>query len=316
MLTLVQRLEYAAQGQQYTGIENELAHGRRLAASCGADLPCAALAELLGLHALSRGDYGDGQRYSEQVLSVRRRLLGDSHSLTLMAKQNLALSIINADPARACALLEEVSKERERRLGDRHLDTLRTKNNLGQVLIALGKPEEAQRLQEDLLKVGADVLPAMDPSLLVWKHNLAKTLLLTGRLEAAQQLAGDVVDISSRLLGSEHLDTVTAKVLLGTVMLQREQYPEALRVTKEAFEVSRRALGDENLFTLSTALNMALAMHHVGNQTDARRLIDETLDKARVFPENDPCMLELRNALAELSSLIDEVDGTPGHGNP
>lgn len=233
-----------------------------------------------------------------------------------MAKQNLALSIINADPARACALLEEVSKERERRLGDRHLDTLRTKNNLGQVLIALGKPEEAQRLQEDLLKVGADVLPAMDPSLLVWKHNLAKTLLLTGRLEAAQQLAGDVVDISSRLLGSEHLDTVTAKVLLGTVMLQREQYPEALRVTKEAFEVSRRALGDENLFTLSTALNMALAMHHVGNQTDARRLIDETLDKARVFPENDPCMLELRNALAELSSLIDEVDGTPGHGNP
>ena len=87
-----------------------------------------------GSYLWSRGQYGQALTLEEQVLAIRRRVLGDDHPNTLTSMNNLAETRrALGDLQGARDLHEQALAARRRVLGDDHPDTLTSMNNLAAV---------------------------------------------------------------------------------------------------------------------------------------------------------------------------------------
>lgn len=81
------------------------------------------------------GDLAGARAIQEQVLTARRRLLGDEHADTLASEHDLADTLLaQGAPARARALHEQVLAARQRVLGDEHPETDASKRALAATL--------------------------------------------------------------------------------------------------------------------------------------------------------------------------------------
>ncbi|CAG2008871.1 unnamed protein product [Fusarium graminearum] len=80
----------------------------------------------------------------KEVLEKRQRILGDEHPATIMAMNNLAITLGDQGKLDEAASMEkEVLEKRQRILGDEHPDTIRAMNNLAAMLRDQGKLDEA-----------------------------------------------------------------------------------------------------------------------------------------------------------------------------
>jgi hypothetical protein len=90
----------------------------------------------------------------EEVLAIRRRVLGAEHPDTLTSMSNLAHTLwTQGDYAGVRAIHEEVLAIRRRVLGAEHPDTLTSMDNLATTLKALGDHTGARALEEEALSL-------------------------------------------------------------------------------------------------------------------------------------------------------------------
>lgn len=170
----------------------------------------------------SAGDYNGALQLMEEVLTVRRRTLGDQDPSTLDSMTNLALQHTEmGNYGAAEPLSREAVAAMRRTLGDLHAHTLVSIGSLAALLSMQGKFEQAKPLHEEVLAgrkrtLGADHLDTINSM-----HGLGRCLVGLGvavSSEDAQEkqqeqqqrgltLLRDAVKIAQRVLGHHHPST-------------------------------------------------------------------------------------------------------------
>ena len=169
---------------------------------------------------------------TEEVLTLRKSLLGDDHSDTLTSMNGLAIQYSKAGRlTEALQLMEEVLTLRKSILGKEHPDTLTSMNGLAIQYSKAGRLTEALQLMEEVLTLRKSMRKSLlgkeHPDTLTSMNGLAIQYSKAGRLVEALQLTEEVLTLRKSILGKEHPDTLTSMNGLAI------QYSKAGRLVEE-----------------------------------------------------------------------------------
>jgi tetratricopeptide (TPR) repeat protein len=155
-----------------------------------------------------QGDLAGARKLQEQVLEIRRRILGEEHPDTITSMGNLAATLqAQGDLAGAQKLQEQVLEIMRRILGEEHPNTLTSMSNLAVTLSDQGDLVGARKLQEQVLGIRRRILGEEHPGTLTSILSLAATFWAQGDLVGARKLQEQVLEIMRRILGEEHPST-------------------------------------------------------------------------------------------------------------
>ncbi|GIH91542.1 hypothetical protein Psi01_21720 [Planobispora siamensis] len=139
------------------------------------------------------------------IVDIYRRSLGESHPVTLIARNNLAIYLRGTgDVVTAAAQAQEVLDGLRAALGERHPFVLSAAVNLANCLADAGRPQEAEALERRTIDTLRDALGPAHPDTLACEANLAVTLHTTDRGAQAERLRERVLADKARVLGEEH----------------------------------------------------------------------------------------------------------------
>jgi tetratricopeptide (TPR) repeat protein len=135
----------------------------------------------------------------EQLLALRRKVLGPEHPDTLGVMNNVADSYAGAGRQEdALKLREQVLELRRKVLGPEHPDTLGTMNNLADSYAGAGRPDEALKLREEALALSVRARGPRDPFTISVKNNLADSYFVAGRASEAISLLEQVWELKPK----------------------------------------------------------------------------------------------------------------------
>lgn len=211
----------------------------------------------IGMHAYA--DSAGIRAMQEFELNTARAALGEMHPTTLLAKNNLGVTLrrLGCLP-QARELLESALKDCRRVWGKKHPNTMMAMNNLAVALNDEGHAQKALALLTSVVKWRRRTLGEEHPDTLAAMVSLAVTLGALGAHEAAQELESKVLKVRQRDLGDEHPEALETMGSLGitinniAVALRNDgklQDAEALQF--EALAMVVKAFGADNLVTAS-----------------------------------------------------------------
>ncbi|MGW3951621.1 tetratricopeptide repeat protein [Streptomyces sp. NPDC004752] len=228
----------------------------------------------------------------------------------------------------------------ERLRGQDDAQTLTIATNLGNVLLGLGRREEAEGLMRDTVArrtrtlgathsdtlssrntlagtlrgsperlaeaercyraMLADVDGGSDLALTV-RHNLAAVLLHQGRHAEALEMYRELVDARSRLKGDRDPDTLIARHNYAVVLNRLGRVTEAETLIAEVLEGYRRAYGPRHARTLGVQVDLAAMKANQGRTAEAVPLLRDAIDGYRgTHGPDHPRVRELTGILAQL----------------
>ena len=153
------------------------------------------------------GRWEEAAELGEQILELRKRVLGHDDPDTLSSMHNLAVTYERLGRLEEAVELGLQTVElRKRALGHDDPDTLYSMNNLEVTYYNLGRLEEAVELGLQLVELRKMVLGHDDPDTLSSMNNLAVTYERLGRLEEAAELGEQTVELRKRALGHDDPD--------------------------------------------------------------------------------------------------------------
>jgi tetratricopeptide (TPR) repeat protein len=256
----------------------EVLHARDIVSRGIHDNATATLAIRVARHDSERGAYATARLLQEQVVAVRRRILGMEHPDTLTAMNNLALTLGDqGDFSSARSLQEQILATERRVLGEEHPKTQSSITNLAATLRELGNLTSARELQEQALATRLRVLGEEHPDTLTAMHSLALTLRVQGDLASTRTLQEQVLAIRQRIFGEGHPDILSSmNNLAGTLRAQRD-LTNARLLQELVLTISRRIFGEQHPHTLTAMNNLAMTLSDQGDLSSARSLQEQVL---------------------------------------
>ncbi|HEX9941448.1 MAG TPA: tetratricopeptide repeat protein [Thermoanaerobaculia bacterium] len=236
----------------------------------------------------------------QQVVTFRRRALGEEHPDTLVAKNDLAnVYSAAARYKEAEELYRQVLESRRRVLGDEHAETLKSMSNLATAYRDRGRLKEAEDLNRQTLEIFRRVQGDRHPDTLKAMTNLANLYAFQGRLRKAEDLHRQILETRRSVLRAEHPDTLASMTSLANVVSARGRPKEAEELQRRAFEISRRVMGEEHPDTLMYRQNLANTFYEQGRLDEAEALYHQILAlRRRVQGEEHPDTIAAMNNLA------------------
>ena len=159
----------------------------------------------------SAGDPTGALELLEEVLKVRRRMLGNEHPETLDSITNLALNYMEVGRYEAALPLSEeaVALTRGTLAGpDRVEGTAHAIGSLAAVLHLMGEPRRARQLHEEALQMRRRLLGPSHLDTMNSEHGLGQCLISVGESTTGLAMLEDVVARARKVLGQEHPSTV------------------------------------------------------------------------------------------------------------
>ncbi len=149
--------------------------------------------------------YVEAESLYQELLAIRREMVGESHSETLTAMSNLAgLYFRTGRYDQAEQLYASLLPLRRARSGDAHIDTLLTMSNLGVVYLELDRVQEAEALLAEAARIGRSSLPPNHVHLGMILGNHGKSLIARDRLTEAEGALLQAHEILIASFGPEH----------------------------------------------------------------------------------------------------------------
>ncbi|MCB9378731.1 MAG: serine/threonine protein kinase, partial [Holophagales bacterium] len=156
------------------------------------------------------GDEAEEERLERLALERRRRLFGDHHLETAQSLNNLAVFLYNrsgpGDLEGAAEHLGEALAIREKALGADHPFVANTRSNLANVLLALGRTDEAVALFREAIRAWTESLGAEHARVAAGWWGLSRALESAGDLEGALDAARRTAAIDAVTLPPGHPD--------------------------------------------------------------------------------------------------------------
>jgi tetratricopeptide (TPR) repeat protein len=218
----------------------------------------------------ARRRYREAQPKLEQVLAIRRKVLGEDHPDTALSYKNVAV-ILNAQSKyqeaeegyqKALAVCRKV-------LGEEHPYTSTSYNNLAFNQEAQGKYQEAEEGYQKALAIGRKVLGEEHPDTAITYNNLGNTLNARGKYQEAEESYQKALAIRREVLGEKHPDTAGSYLSLAYNQHSQGQYQKAEKGYRKALAIYRSVLGEEHPKTADGYNHLALNLNAQGKYKEA-----------------------------------------------
>jgi tetratricopeptide (TPR) repeat protein len=219
-------------------------------------------------------------------------------------------------------ILERVLASRERRLGPEDSAVLDTRTNLAIVFDALGRHDDALRLNRTTLAVYERPVPGGGDT---FRRAQAEGMAATqnnigGVLCKQQQFAPALRSFEAALTGFEDLygvdsvDAALARSNCAGVLLELGRTASALSLLRHALSTRERVLGASHPLVADTQHNIALVLCRDGQHDDALDLLGIALRvRIKALGAQHPLVNETRELMAE---VIHEHVGVSDAGPP
>jgi tetratricopeptide (TPR) repeat protein len=199
---------------------------------------------------------GPGERaMQEEELQTYRSTLGERHPRTLVAKNNLGITLLSHGCLLlARELLESALRDGRHVFGKKHPNTLTAMENLAHTLFEAGDLALALKLQKKILKWRCQMLGEEHPNTLAAMVNLSITFCALKDEAGARELDEKVLKIRQRNLGGAHPATLVATGNLATTINNQAvalrnagHLADAEPLQFEAMQLMIKAYGDDSL---------------------------------------------------------------------
>lgn len=202
-------------------------------------------------------DFAGERAKQEWVLNAARDAWGEVHAKTLLAKNNLGVTLhkLGCLP-QARELLESALNNGPRVWGKKHPNTMATMHNLASLLDDVGDASQALVLLIRVMKWHRCTFGDEHPDTIDAMGNLAYVHSRLGNHEAAKELQAAVLKFRRQHFGKDHPETLEAMGDLGSTInniavdLRNEGYlADAEPLQLEALKLVMKAFGSDHLVT-------------------------------------------------------------------
>jgi tetratricopeptide (TPR) repeat protein len=259
----------------------------------------AAIRQRIGSTYGALGEYEKAEAQHREAANIFRRALGEDHPDTLVAINDLALTLaeqgryVEAEP-----LTRRNLADLRRVLGPDHPETLTTAHNLGSLLGTRGEYREAESLQRRNLEDRRRVLGADHPHTLIGANALANLQSYQNNWTEAEALHRHTLGRRRSVLGEDHPETLESYHNLAYVVGHAGRLDEAEPLLRRAVEGRLRVLGEIHPHTLISMNNLATQMAGRGRYGEAEPLLRRLWDATRrSLGEDHPDTLRVANNL-------------------
>jgi tetratricopeptide (TPR) repeat protein len=192
------------------------------------------------------------------------------------------------------------------RLGPDHPDTLASAAGLAQSYQALGRRQEALRLNEETLATREVRLGPDHPDTLTSMNNLAISHDALRHFHEAFQLREQTLSSRRARLGPDHPDTLQSMHALGVSYTRLGRHREALELAEKTLALRRATLGPDHPQTLRSLHQVANGYQATGRRQEAVKLQEEVLarQRAKVGPDH-PDTHQTMHALSRVYATLD-----------
>ena len=191
--------------------------------------------------------YDTAARVHTLALGLRRRELGDRHTLVANSLQNLAVVQISLGHfALADSLFVACIDIRRALLGNTHPHVAIALASRGQALTELGRFDEAERVQREALEIRRAALGPGHPDVGGSLNHLGVFLYSRGRYPEAVAAFEEVLPLWQAALGPDHPDVFSVMNNLGASRRAAGDLDGAERVLRETLARRQASLGEEH----------------------------------------------------------------------
>lgn len=216
-----------------------------------------------------------------EALELGEALLGEEHSTTLGALNNLAVALgrIGRHAESEAALRRLIQIER-RALDPDHPDRAYAMNNLGIELTNRGAYDEAEPLFREVVRIRLAAADSGHPAYAQALDNLGMMLREAGRYDEAEPILRQGLAIRRRVLGEEHRFYGESLFSLGTLLALRAgpgDLAEADTLLNQGLRVYRAALGADNPATAYILHSLGIVAEQRGDLVGAEQRYRQAL---------------------------------------
>jgi len=224
--------------------------------------------------AIACGQTAEGCQGYEEVLALRRDVLGPEHVDTLKTSCNLALALVESDIYRAEDLYRSTLSGLERVVGRSHFLFLTALQNLSVTIVKRstmeGKPipVEAEEMAREAAECRQRTLGADHPDTMASRRDLGYVFMSCGKLDEAEAAFRQALERYERLLGFDHPMTKNVMMRLHELLCKQGR-PDQARKVEEDYK-SSTAVSDapalpkvapERGILVAVILNLYIAPH-------------------------------------------------------
>ena len=218
----------------------------------------------------------------EQARAVYSRELGDEHTGTLFAMNNIAVCYNELGQYdKALALNESLLRIRRANLGEGHPDTLGSMVNLGATYSFLGMNAKAVAINELTLKTVRAKLGDDQEIAFTLMGNLAISFIALGQFDKALSLNAQALALKRAKLGNDNPSTLNTMTNLAVSFESLGQYDKAMGLEEETILLKRNRLGKDHPSTLASMSNLAGFYLTTGDAEKALALNEQVLQLRR-----------------------------------
>ena len=272
----------------------------------------------LGSLLRNRGLYKDAEMGSRRCLDSRISISGKGSVPTLLAADNLALSLkCQGKLGDAYNLLRDALENTDPFMPNEvaHVKLLDTLAKLTQ---EYELNDISDSLSCDVVRISICLYGDKHPFTLNRMSDLAVVLAGTGHMPGAEAMSRHALDALEQTLGNDHPYCLRAARKLADYMRYQQRYGEASLRLKRILRTQRMRLGDYHPDTLSTMRSLAAVYALRGYLKDAEALLDQALGYQRQCFElesrHTSWTLKALNGLRELKNGRILVDGEAQQG--
>ena len=166
-----------------------------------------------------------------------------------------------------------------------HPNTIKASANLAVTYALLGRYQDAELLQVEVLKQRTKLLGIDHPDTIMASANLAATYSQLGRYQDAELLEVEVLKQRTKLLGIDHPDTIRASENLAVTYHKLQRYGDAEQLQMEAVKRFTNILGDHHPETIHASKWLDhMRDHRLMHSANGERLEMEGTDQRKILP--------------------------------
>jgi len=247
------------------------------------------------------GYWKEAEELWNQVMWMRKRILGEEHPDALAIIANLASTYQKQGRWKEAEELEvQVMQMRKNILGEDHLDTLTSMANLAATYWSQGHWNEAEELEVQVMQMRKNILGEEHPDTLTSMANLASTYQKQGHWKNAEELQDQVMRMGKNILGEEHPSTLFSIANLASTYQKQGWWKEAEELEVQVMQISKRVLGEEHPDTLTSMANLAATYWSQGHWNKTEELEVQVMQmRKNILGEEHPSTL---TSMANLAS--------------
>ncbi len=249
---------------------------------------------------LAKGRYREAQPLREQVLRIRRKVLGEEHPYTASGYNDMAANLYSQGKyqeaeegfRKALAIFRKV-------LGEEHPNTANSYNNVAGNLNAQAKYKEAAEAHDKALAIWSKVLGEEHADTAEGYNNLAGDLYRQGKYKEAEEGFRKALAIRRKVLGEEDANTAISYNNVALSLNAQGKYTEAEEGYRKALAIHRKVLGEEHPYAAYGYGNLADNLNSQGKYTEAEEGFRKALAlRRKALGEQHPNTATSYNALA------------------